>query len=165
MALMMTLSEPGFTRFIFSLCFLLAFGVRVRGSSGTQPTDIPTSIVPSNHTVPSSSPSSLSKTARLSLTSSAEINDLLDENFDDGTLTLDFSSRGDDQDSCSAVELLGYFLSSDGKELRTTVHAIIIPWLPTVMDEDLEDFALERSYNESQLLDFVAKVENLENFQ
>jgi hypothetical protein len=153
-------SKLGFTGPVFYLCFLLAFVVIVSGDGGTRPADTQTSIVHSNDkTAGNLLRSSLLETAGLRPTFDTTINDLLDSNFHNGTLTLDFSIGSYGEDDPSATQLLDYFLSPNGEQIRDTVLEIIIPWFPGDMIEDIDGLS---GFNESQLLDFLAKVNNLE---
>lgn len=162
----MRMLQLGFISVVSYISFCLALGVRVRGNAGTQPADLPTSIIPSNE----KTPSILSRSCLLNAPSVAqtfvnEINDLLDENLHNGTLTLNFFGRNGDPENSSAVALLGYLLSPEGDETRTTIREIIIPWAPGSTVGSFEYWSPEYNYNESQLLDFVARVDNLESFR
>jgi hypothetical protein len=164
--LYMKMLQLGFTIVVSYISFFFALGVTVRGSAGTRPADLSTSIVLSNERTPSILPGNcLPNAPSIAQTFVNEINDLLDENLHNGTLTLDFSGRDGDPDNSSAVVLLGYLLSSEGDEIRITIREIIIPQAPSPMVGDFEYWSPEHSYNESQLLDFVARVDNLESFR
>lgn len=162
----MKMLQLGFISVVSYISFFLALGVTVRANAGTQPADLSTSIVPSNERTPSILPRSyLLNAPSIAQTFVNEINDLLDENLHNGTLTLDFSGRDGDPDNSSAVALLGYLLSPEGEKIRTTIREIIIPQAPGSIVGDFEYWSPEHSYNESQLLDFVARVDNLESFR
>jgi hypothetical protein len=162
----MKILQLGFPSVVYYITYLLALGASVRGNAETQPADLPTAIVPPSETTPSR----LSRNCLLNGASAPQIlgnefNDLLDENLHNGTLALDFSPTDDHPDNSSAVVLLGHLLSPEGDEITATIREIIIPWAPSSIIEDFEYWNPEHSYNESQLLDLVAKVENLKSFR
>lgn len=138
----------------------------VGGDDGTQPTEIPTSFDPSSNKADNILPrTSLSQKADVHSTSGTKISDLLDDNLHNGSLTLDFSKEDENQYNSSAEQILVYLLSPDGELIRDTIWEIIVPFFHGEWVEDNEGQTSWRPCNESLLVDFVAKVNNLESFR
>jgi hypothetical protein len=96
----------------------------------------------------------------------SEISELLDDNFRNGTLTLDFSTRWYKNSTSPASQLLEYLLSKRGEQLRDNVRQIVVPRYAGDMEpENIVDFMSPSVFNESQFMDFVAKVKNLKSLR
>ena len=156
------MSRPCFTRATLYSFLAVIASVAVSGANDHPLSDSQWPIVPQNH---DSYSLSLTPDPYLSA-GSPIINELLDDNFRDGTLTLDFSTGWYEDYTSPASQLLEYLLSIHGEQLRDNVRQIVVPWYAGDMEpENIVDFTSPCVYNESQFVDLVAKVKNLRSLR
>ena len=154
------MSGPYFTHATLYSFLAVITSVAVSGANDHPLSDSQWAIVPQNH---DSYSLSWPSDPYLSAGSSA-ISELLDDNFRNGTLTLDFSSGWYEDYTSPASQLLEYLLSTHGEQLRDNVRQIAVPWYAGDMEpENIVDFTSPCVFNESQFVDFVAKVKNLKS--
>ena len=109
---------------------------------------------------------SLPTTSRSSsVIGSAKINDLLNDNFHNGTLRLDFSTGWYEDYDSSAIRLLDHLLSPNGEHLRDSVRQIIVPWYAGDTIGHFVDFTSPDEFNNSRLVDLVAEANNLQSLR
>jgi hypothetical protein len=156
------MSRSCFTRATL-YCFLVVIAsVAVCGANDHPLSDSQWPLVPRIH---DSYSLSLTSNPYLSVGPS-EISELLDDNFRNGTLTLDFSTGWYEDSTSPASLLLEYLLSKYGEQLRDSVRQIVVPWYAGDMEpENIVDFASPSVFNESQFVDFVAKLKNLKSLR
>jgi hypothetical protein len=156
------MSRPCFTRATLYSFLAVIASVAVSGANDHSLSDSQWPIVPQNH-----DRYSLSLTHDLYLSAgSSIINELLDDNFRNGTLTLDFSTGWYEDYTSPASQLLEYLLSRHGEQLRDNVRQIVVPWYAGETEpENVVDFTSPCVFNESQFVDFVAKVKDLKSLR
>lgn len=156
------MSKPCFTRAILYSFLAVIASVVVSSANDHPVSDSQWPIVPQDH---DSYSLSLTSDPYLSVGPS-EISKLLDDNFRNGTLTLDFSTGWDEDSTSPASQLLEHLLSKHGEQLRGNVWQIVVPRYAGDMEtENIVDSTSPSVFNESQFVDFVAKVKNLKSFR